>query len=145
MRTWFLMLAGVALAGCTMEVPSFLGREGGGAGEYSFDETPEPDPVAVPLRRAEAERGLYGVIVRAEGVAPTQGYYAARLRPASRPDAAGVLGFEFVAVPPLAPEAVGPERTRVLTAAVFLPTRALDELSAVRVAGIGGVRTLPLP
>jgi hypothetical protein len=145
MRNRSLLVAGVLLAGCSMEVPPFLGREGSGAGTYSLDEEPLPEPVPVPLRRAEAERGLHGVIVRAEGIAPTQGYWGAELRPAAGPDAAGVLGFQLVAVPPPAPEAVGPERTRVLTAGVFLPNLALEDLSAVRVAGAAGVRTLPLP
>jgi hypothetical protein len=85
------------------------------------------------------------VIVRVEGVAPTQGYYGAELLPVSAtPDAAGILGFELVAVPPDVAERVGPERTRLLTAAVFVPNLALEDLRGFRVAGSGGARTLPL-
>ena len=85
------------------------------------------------------------MIVRAQGVAPTQGFYAAELVPtAAVPDAAGILGFELTAIPPSGPEAVGPERTRLLDAAFFLPTLALRDLRGVRVAGAGSARTLPL-
>ena len=61
-----------------------------------------PDPVPVPMRSATAERALHGVIVRVEGEAPTQGYYGAELRPLGdgAPDAAGVVSFRFVAMPP---------------------------------------------
>ena len=131
MRARFIILASLAaLAGCTVELPGFLGREGSGTGSYQLnDDEPAPDPVAVPLRTAEAERALYGVIVRAQGVAPTQGYYGAQLAPtAAGPDAAGILGFELIAIPPSLPEAVGPERTRLLDAAVFLPNLALRDL-----------------
>ena len=103
-----------------------------------------PDPVLVPLRSAQVERALRGVILRVEGVAQTQGFYSAALVPAPGPDAAGVLGFQLMALPPDVPEAVGPERTRLLTAAVFLPNLALEDLRGLRVAGRGTVRTLPL-
>ncbi len=147
MRDRLLILAGLALlAGCSMELPGFLGREESGSGSYQLnDDEPAPDPVPLPLRSAEAERALHGVILRVQGVAPTQGFYAAQLLPAAAgPDAAGIVGFELVAIPPSGPEAVGPERTRVLDAAVFLPNLALRDLRGVRVAGAGNVRTLPL-
>ena len=56
----------------------------------------------MPLRQATAEPALHGVILRVDGEAPTQGYYSARLRPigGGAPDAAGILSFELVAVPP---------------------------------------------
>jgi hypothetical protein len=135
-----------ALAGCTMELPGFLGREGNASGTYRLDDDePLPDPVPLPLRMAEAERALHGVIVRVEGVAPTQGFHSAALLPqGDGPDAAGILGLRLVAIPPGTPEAVGAERTRVLTAAFFLPNLALRDLRGVRVAGGANVRTLPL-
>ena len=54
-------------AGCSMEMPGFLGREGGGAGDYSPRAASRaPDPVPVPLRRARgSSAALHGVIVRA--------------------------------------------------------------------------------
>ncbi len=146
MRNGLLLLAGVGLiAGCSVELPGFVGREGQPEGTYSFRREAPPEPRPVSLREAAAERALHGVILRVAGEAPTQGYYAAILRPiGTGPDAAGVLSFELVAVPPSTPEAVGPARSRTLTAAIFVPNLALKNLRGFRVAGNGSVQTLPL-
>jgi hypothetical protein len=146
MRNGLLLLAGLALCACSMEIPSFLGREGTGSEFYSVRGQPPPDPVPVPLRQATLERALHGVIVRVDGEAPTQGYYAPALVPLAggAPDAAGILSFELMAVPPTSPQAIGPARTRQITAAVFIPTLALKNLRGFRVSGGGTVHTLPL-
>ena len=145
MRKGLSLLAGlVLLAGCGMEVPGFVGREGNYDGFYSVRGTPPPDPVAVALRTAVLERALHGVIIRVEAEAPAQGYYSATLLPLNdgRPDAAGVVTFQLVAMPPPEPGAVGPARTRQLSAATFVPTLALKNIRAFRVSGIGTVTTL---
>ena len=99
MRNGLLLLAGIGLlAGCSVELPGFAGREGNAAGMYTFRAPPPPEPQQVPLRQAEAERALHGVILRVRGETPSQGYYSAALRPiGTGPDAAGILSFEFVA------------------------------------------------
>ena len=149
MRNGLLLLAGACLvAGCSFDMPNFLGREGGGDGSYQLGGgDPPPVPRPVPMREATVERALHGVIVRVEGEAPTQGYYSAALRPLGdgAPDAAGVVSFEFVAVPPATVAAVGPARTRQLSAAVFVPNLALKQMRAVRLSGGGAVQTLGLP
>jgi hypothetical protein len=148
MRNGLLLLASAwLLAGCSVEIPDFLGREGGDDSRYRLGGEELPDPVPVAMRSATAERALHGVIVRVEGEAPTQGYWGAELRPVGggEPDAAGVVSFRFMAVPPASVEAVGPARTRQLSAAVFVPNLALRQTRAVRVAGIGTAETLPLP
>ena len=98
------------------------------------------------LRQTEAERALHGVILRVVGEAPTQGYYSAFLRPlgGGAPDAAGILSFELVAIPPAAPQTVGPARTRVLSAGIFMPNQSLKDLRGFRVAGAGAVQTVTL-
>jgi hypothetical protein len=145
-KIWILLAGLAALAGCSMEIPSFMGREGTGPATYSLRQEPLPDPRPVPLRQAELERALHGVIVRAEGEAPTWGYHTAALRPlgGGAPDAAGILSFELVAVPPRSPEPAGAARSRLVTAAVFVPTLTTSKLSGFRVSGAGAVRTLPL-
>jgi hypothetical protein len=146
-RNGLVLLAGLALlAGCSFEMPSFLGREGGGDSFYQLRGEPPPPPRGVPIRQAALERGLHGVILRVAGEAPTQGYWGAQLRPLNdgAPDAAGVLSFELLAIPPASPQAVGAQRTRVVTAAVFVPNKALEDLRGFRVAGAGAVETLPL-
>jgi hypothetical protein len=141
------LLAGLALlAGCSMEVPGFLGREGNAAGFYSVRGEPAPDPEPVALQTAVLERALHGVIVRVEAVAPTQGYYSATLVPLNdgEPDAAGIVTFQLVAMPPPEAQAAGPARTRTMSAATFLPTLGLKNVRAVRVAGVGTATTLTL-
>lgn len=147
MRKLLVMLASTALlSGCSIEIPDFLGREGGGGGSYSIDNQPHPDPRPVPFRSAELEKALHGVIVRVAGEAPAQGYWGAALRPVNggQPDAAGVMSFEFVAVPPASVTSIGPSRTRELMAAIFVPNLALKDISGFRVSGVGSARTLPL-
>ena len=150
MRNGLLLLAGAGaclLAGCGTGVPTFLGRESeGGNSFYSVRGGPPPaEPRTVPLRLATTEPALHGMILRVQGEAPQQGYHTALLRPiGSGPDAAGILSFELVAVPPPAAEAVGPARTRELSAAIFVPNLTLKKLRGFRVTGGGSVQTLPL-
>ena len=146
MRNCLILLAAAAFAaGCSMEMPGFLGREGGD-GIYNIRGTPPPEPRTVALREATAERALHGVILRVTGEAPTQGYYSATLRPlgGGAPDAAGIVSFELIAFPPAEPQAVGPARTRILTAGLFMPNLALKNLRGFRVTGAGAVQTMTL-
>jgi hypothetical protein len=147
MRNGLVLLAGLwLLAGCGGGMPGFLGREGGTDGVYDLRGEPLPEPRSLFLRQAAAEPALHGVILRVVGEAPTQGWWGAELRPLAggSPDAAGIVSFELVAIPPQTTEAVGPARTRQLSAAVFFPTLALEDLRGFRVAGGGAVQTLPL-
>lgn len=145
MRKALSLLAGlVLLAGCSGEVPGFLGREGNYDGFYSVRGEPTPEPVAMPLRTAVLEPALHGVIVRVATEAPTQGYYSATLVPLNdaRPDQAGIVTFQLVATPPSEPQAIGPARTRQLSAGAFMPTLAMKNVRAIRVAGVGSAVTL---
>jgi hypothetical protein len=147
LRDGLILLAAAALAaGCSMEMPDFLGREGAGGGFYDVRGEAPPEPRTVALREAHAERALHGVILRVVGEGPTQGYYSATLRPlgGGAPDPAGILSFELVATPPAEPQAVGPARTRILTAGLFMPNQSLKDLRGFRVTGGGGVQTVTL-
>jgi hypothetical protein len=141
-----LLAAALMLAGCGGGMPDFLGREGG-TGYYRIGGEVLPQPVPVAMTDATVERGLYGVLIRVTGEAPAQGYWSTLLEPlgTGEPDAAGVVSFRLMAVPPAAVGAVGPARTRQLSAGLFIPNRALRETRAVRVAGLGAPQTLPLP
>ena len=145
MRKGLSLLAGlVLLAGCSTEVPSFLGREGNAEGFYSIGGEPVPDPVPLPFRTATLDRALHGVIIRVDAESPTQGYYSATLEPLNegRPDQAGIVTFPLLATPPSEPQPIGPARTRVMTAGVFMPTLSLKNIRAFRVAGVGTAVTL---
>jgi hypothetical protein len=106
-----------------------------------------PDAVPVPMREATLERGYGGVILRATGVAPTQGYFNAALVAENEgvPDAAGVMTVALVAVPPETPVGVGPERTRLLLTGAFVSERELREIRAFRVVSAQSSVTLPVP
>jgi len=142
-----ILVAGVALAGCSVEIPGFLGRTGSGEATFQLNAAPLPDPQPIALRSVRVEPALRGVILRAEGVAPTQGYHSAAFTAtnAAEPDAAGILEFRLTAIPPATPATIGPERTRELTAAFFLPAAVARGVTGFRVAGVREVRTLPLP
>lgn len=149
MRNWLFLLAGVAtLAACSIEMPSFVGREGGD-GYYSLggDDTAQPDPEVVTFGTVALEPALNGVILRVTATAPTWGYHSAFLRPLDGgvPDAAGIMTYELVAVPPSTPEQAGTPRSRQLSAGVFVPNLAMKKISGFRVAGGGKVQTLPAP
>ncbi len=150
MRQGFLILVGLALlSACSMRVPDFLGREGGGGVTYGLrEEEPDtPDPVALPLRTAQADRALDGTILRAEGVSPTQGYYGAQLKPANetRSDANGVVVLDFVAIPPSGPQNIGPERTRVMRAALFFSDGELRKIKSFQIKGATNAMTIVAP
>jgi hypothetical protein len=106
-----------------------------------------PDAVPVPMREATLERGYGGVILRATGVAPTQGFFNATflVDDLGAPDAAGVITARLVAVPPPTPQAVGPERTRLLLTAAFVQDLELRDVRAIRVVAAGQAVTLPVP
>jgi hypothetical protein len=142
-----LLAAAGLLAGCGGGVPDFVGREGAGANSfYSIRGKPQPVAVRVPMRSAIAEPALYGMILRVEGLAPTWGYHTASLRPlGDGPDAAGIMSFQFMAIPPDGVEPAGAPRTREISAAIFVPNISLKKLRGVRVTGVGQqVQTLPI-
>lgn len=150
MQDRFLILGVlVLLGGCAGGVPDFVGREGSQTGQFTLGgEDPLPDPMPLSLRAALAERGPFGVIIRAEGIAPQQGYHSAGLAPLAggAPDAAGVVSYALTAVPPETPQAQGPERTRLLTAATFLSAREIGTtITGVRVTGGANTQALALP
>lgn len=123
-----------------------MGRGGDGSGTFTLREDPLPDPVPVPMRLARVEPGLRGQIVRVEVVAPTQGFHSANLSAMNggEPDENGVMDYMLVARPPVDQQAIGPERTRELHTAIFVPDRALRNISAVRITGSNTTQTMSL-
>ena len=73
-----------------------------------------------------------GIILRATGIAATQGWSDAEL--VGQPlDEKGVKTFEFRATAPLGAAATGPERSRAITAAAAISLYQLGQMSAIRV------------
>jgi hypothetical protein len=149
MRKGLVLLAAVAaVSGCSIPLPGFL-QPGSPAvvGEVRTQTgllvAPDGTVLMPALSAAELERGIRGSIIRAESIAPTQGFFGAELRPLPQ-ESAEVLVLEFRARPPALPAASGAERTRVLTAAFFLRNRAAAEIRTVRIVSGSNSATLSL-
>ncbi|MEY8883092.1 hypothetical protein [Donghicola sp. XS_ASV15] len=89
-------------------------------------------PLVAGLKSLSAEPIPGGVILHAVGVSPRQAYHSAELVPVPTDDA-GVMVFDFVALPPDVPTAVGSERSRELTVATKLTNRGLEGIRLLRV------------
>lgn len=147
MRKGLIVAAGlVLLTGCgNVQGPEFITGEGGLLGPETIV---QGDFVPVTsIRSANIERSFRGVIIRVEAVAPRQGFHDATLaaRDGGAADGAGIVTLELLARVPLEPEAVGPERTRLLLTGFFVPNAELRDLRGFRVVTDRGAITLPLP
>lgn len=149
-RIILILLAALLLTACSLRLPDFVGREGGGSDDYSFSgDDPLPDPVPVPVTSTTLEPALRGVILRAEGLAPSQGYWGASLtRIAPPPGTSGsvrdTIDVLFLATPPATPQPVGAPQTRILRAALFLPVRDLRRVENIRLHSGPNSTLLPL-
>lgn len=85
------------------------------------------------------DRAPSGAIVRAVGVAPTQGFYNAEL--VSKGVDNGVLTLEFRAQAPAGFEAEGSARSRQITAAYVIGSTDLAGIRTVRVQAASNART----
>ena len=75
-----------------------------------------------------------GVIVRATGVPPTQGFWDASLV-ALPMDAKGQLVFEFRIKPPVTPAASGTQPSREITVAASVSSYTLQSVASITVQG----------
>lgn len=83
------------------------------------------------LQSVAPEAALRGVILKATGIAATEGYYNAQLVATNGglPDERGIVTYEFRATPPETPGRAGPVQTRRLIAAAFIGD---DDLAGIR-------------
>lgn len=82
-----------------------------------------------------------GVIVRATGLPPSQGYWDAALVPTPREPVNGVMTYRFVAEPPARGSAPGTPWSREVEAAAFLSSYDLDQIREIVVIGAGNQRS----
>lgn len=85
------------------------------------------------------DRAAGGAIVRATGVAPTQGYFNAQLVNAGVSN--GVLTLEFRAQAPDVTNPAGSEQSREITAAYIIDANELADIRDVRVQTATNTRT----
>jgi len=96
--------------------------------------------LAPQVNTASVERSTGGVIVRATGVMPAQGFYDAGLVPVASSNR-GELAFEFRVRPPKGATQIGSEATRQITVAIFLTKFDLAGVRTIRVISSGNSRT----
>lgn len=80
-----------------------------------------------------------GVIVRATGLPPTQGWWDGEL--VALPIEDGKLVYDFRLVPPLERTAVSTQRSREVTVAVYLSDFKLGSITSITVQGAQNART----
>jgi hypothetical protein len=105
-----------------------------------------PEKARDPRPLVEAVVGLTvepmpgGAIVRARGLAPTQGYWAAELVEAETGQD-GVLVYEFRILPPTGPADVNTPQSREIDVAVFVSDFKLGSVREVVVQGATNARS----
>lgn len=148
MRTRGFILA-VALAtgltGCARVADSRLNPFnwfGGSESEETVAATEvdtDPRPRVAQVTSLTIEPTPTGAIIRATGLPPTQGWYAAALVPETDGPVNGEMVYVFRAVPPLDREPVSTVQSRELSVAQRLTANELAETRLVRVIGATNV------
>ncbi len=100
----------------------------------------DPRPLVSQVQSVSIERAPGGAVLRAVGLPPTQGYWAAALLPDnSQP---GVLIFQFRLQPPREPTRVSTPRSREVVVAEFLTDQELQGVREIRVLGAQSSRAV---
>ena len=97
--------------------------------------------LADQITELSVERGAVGIIVAATALMPTQGWFNAELVRIDTEDENEAV-FEFRVEGPLAAKAVGPARSREITAGAFLTTQDAAGLRTIRVVGARNTRSV---
>ena len=99
------------------------------------DQTPQdPRALADQITALTVEPAEGGAILRATALPPTQGWWEAELVKRI-PDENGARIYDFRMSPPKTQAGVSTPRSREITAAVFLTTRQLQEITSITVQG----------
>lgn len=80
-----------------------------------------------------------GVIVRATGLPPTQGFWEAELVARDAED--GVLIYDFRVFPPITPQITSTTQSREVTVAAYLSNVKLNSIRQITVQGATNART----
>ena len=100
----------------------------------------DPRPLVAEVTALTIDRTPTGAIVRARGLPPTQGWWAAELVREETESPAEVV-YEFRVVPPLGPTPSSTPRSREITVAAFIPNIRLAEVRRITVRGQNSART----
>ena len=139
MQRRIIILGGfLGLAACGGRLNPFnwfrRGRKPQVVDETGFVAPVETRGLMTRITEVKVEETSTGVILRATGVMPAQGYHDAEL--VGLPlDEDGVKVFEFRIRAPADTTGPGPEASRTITAAVAISYYQLDQIAALRVLG----------
>lgn len=142
------LLACLALAGCggiadsRLNPFNWFAREADVETLLPLEATlPDPRPLVAQVSDVELDRAPGGIILRATGLPPTQGFYAIGLLEEEATEDAAVLRFQFRAQPPDSPAPAGSAASRSLTAGTFISTAALRGVRRIEVVGATNTRS----
>ena len=131
-----LLMLALLTAGCSGVNPLYSG------GDAPQDIDPDTAaggiagrPLMSEVSALAVEPADGGVIVRATGLPPTQGYWDATLVATPRAPVDGVMTFSFVAIPPATAHAPGTDQSREIEAATFLSSYQLGSIREIVVKG----------
>lgn len=99
----------------------------------------DPRPLVAQVLSMAVEPMAGGVIVRATGLPPTQGWWEAALIPG--PEEEGRLVFNFVVVPPTRPMPSSTQASREITAGAYVSDLELQGIREITVIGANGGRS----
>jgi len=151
-----ILCAALALPGCARLAESRLNPLNwfGGGGSVVVDDTGPARPLLPPgasvapadtrplvadVMSVSLERTPTGGILRAIGLAATQGWFNAELVPVALDG--GTLSYEFRAEAPAGFEVAGTLASRQITVATVLTAAELAAVSQLRVVGAGNARS----
>lgn len=93
--------------------------------------------LVMQVREVDIDPTPGGIIVRAEGLSSTQGYWDADIVRAPVPGTEGgdMMRYEFRVRPPVTPQPVGTERSRIINVADFITAQDLASIRRITVVG----------
>lgn len=100
----------------------------------------DPRPMVADVISMAVEPYSGGAIVRATGITPTQGWWAAELVEAETDDPSQIV-FEFRLLPPATKTNVNVPRSREVTVAITLSPARLELIRTITVQGANNART----
>ncbi|PZX13612.1 hypothetical protein LX81_03161 [Palleronia aestuarii] len=142
MRTTLLLAAGLLalvpacgrLADSPLNPFGWLPEARPAAVTLGADAAADPRPLMDQVAALAVTPAPGGVVIRATGIAPAQGWYDGALVPV--PTALpSTLAFAFRAAPPATPARVSTPRSREVTVALFVPEAEIRRVREIRVSG----------
>jgi hypothetical protein len=99
----------------------------------------DPRLLIAQVTDMQLERMPGGVIIRATGLPPTQGFWQAEL--VARPVEDGTIIYDFRVFPPIGGTAISTPQSREITAAAFLSNIKLNDIRQITVQGEANARS----